>query len=110
MIQQTLILSTPKVEIPSTEILEFTKNLIRTNLTIIDYFGLELDNGFDYIEDEMQNTIDKTTYLTFHFTHPDINHVILNEDDVHNLLFNFLNNNEIGQVIANEKDIEIYIF
>lgn len=110
MIQHTLILSTPKVEIPSTEILEFSKNLIGANLTIIDYFGPELDNGLDYIEDEMQNTIDNSTYLTFHFKQPEINYLILNNDEIINLLFNLLNNNEIGQVNADEKDIEIYIF
>lgn len=110
MIQHTLILSTPKVEIPSTEILDFAKNLIVANLTSIDYFGLELDNGYDYVDDEMQNLIDNSTYLTFHFTHTDINHVILNEDEIHNLLFNFLNNSEIGQVIVDEKDIEVFIY
>lgn len=110
MIQHTLILSTPKVEIPSMDILEFTKNLIGANLTNIDYFGVELDNGIDYVDDEMQNTIDNLTYLTFHFSQPDINYVILNEDEVLNLLFQLLNNNKIGQVNTDDKDIEVYIF
>lgn len=109
MIQHTLILATPKVEIPSVEILEFAKNLIAANMSTIDYFGVELDNSYDYIDEEMQNTIDNSTYLTFHFTHPEINYVILNEDEILNLLFNLLNKNEIGQVIAYEKDIEVYI-
>lgn len=109
MIQHTLILAIPKVEIPSDKIVEFAKDLISANLPVIDYFGVELDNGYDYIDEEMQNTINNSTYLTFHFTHPEINYVILNDDEIINLLFNLLNNNEIGQVTADEKDIEVYI-
>ena len=109
MIQHTLILTTPKIEIPSTNILEFTKELIAANLVNIDYFGVEIDNGDDYVDDEMQSKIDNSTYLTFHFSGSDINYVILNEDSVINLLFNLLNNREIGQIIVDEKDIEIYI-
>lgn len=109
MMQHTLILATPKVEIPSDKILEFAKDLIAANIPSIDYFGVELDNGYDYMDEEMQNTINDSTYLTFHFEHPEINYVILTDDEIINLLFNLLNKNEIGQVIAYEKDIEVYI-
>lgn len=97
------------MEIPSVKILEFAKDLIAANIPTIDYFGVELDNDHDYIDDEMQNTIDNSTYLTFHFTHSEINYVILNDDEIMNLLFTLLNSNEIGQVTADEKDIEFYI-
>lgn len=55
-----------------------------------------MDNDHDYIDDEMQNTIDNSTYLTFHFTHHEINYVILNDDEIMNLLFTSLNSNDIG--------------
>lgn len=110
MIQHTLILTTPKIEIPSTNILEFTKELIAANLVNIDYFGVELDNGTDFVDEEMKNSIDNSTYLTFHFSDIEINYIIYTEDQVINLLFNKLNNNEIGQIIVDEKDIEVYIY
>lgn len=109
MIQHTLILTTPLIEIPATNILDFAKDLIAANLTNIDYFGVELDNGTDYVDEEMQNKFNNSTYLTFHFTDIEINYLSLNEDNVINLLFNLLNNNEIGQIIVDEKDIEVYI-
>lgn len=110
MIQHTIILTVPLVEIPETNVLEFTKELIAANLVNIDYFGVELDNGDDYIDEEMQTTIDNSTYITFHFSDTEINYIIYNEDQVINLLFNKLNNNEIGQIIVDEKDIEVYIY
>lgn len=110
MIQHTLILTTPLIEIPTTNILDFVKEVIAANLVNIDYFGIELDNGDDYVDEEMQSKIDNSTYLTFHFSDIEINYIIYNEDQVINLLFNKLNNNEIGQIIVTEKDVEVYIY
>lgn len=110
MIQHTLILTVPLVKIPETNILDFVKELITANLVNIDYFGIELDNGDDYVDEEMQSKIDNSTYLTFHFSDIEINYIIYNEDQVINLLFNKLNNNEIGQIIVTEKDVEVYIY
>lgn len=109
MIQHTLILTVPLVKIPETNILEFAKQLIADNLINIDYFGVELDNGTDYVDEEMKYSIDNSTYLTFHFSDIEINYIIYTEDQVTNLLFNKLNNNEIGQIIVTEKDIEVFI-
>ena len=61
MIQHTLILTVPLVKIPETNILEFAKQLIAANLVNIDYFGIELDNGDDYIDEE------KMKYLVFEY-------------------------------------------
>ncbi|WP_367752497.1 hypothetical protein [Flavobacterium sp. WC2430] len=109
MINHTLILTIPKVELPTVNILEFAKDLIAANSPTIDYFGVELDNDYDYIDEEMQSKIDNSTYLTFHFSDIEINYVIYDEDQVINLLFNKLNNDEIGQIIVTEKDIEVFI-
>ncbi|QIH37869.1 hypothetical protein G7A72_03215 [Flavobacterium sp. Sr18] len=110
MVQHTLVLTTPKIIIPSTEILEFVKELILSNLINIDYFGIELDNQADYVDDEMQLKFDTSTYITFHFEDTEIDYVILDEDNVLNLIFNQLNNNKIGEIIVDEKNIEIYIY
>lgn len=75
-------------------------------LTNIDYFGIELDNGYDYIDEEMQvKEVNHQLFLLSIFTADEIYYNILNEDSVLNLLFKLLNNNEIGQVVFDEKDI-----
>jgi hypothetical protein len=109
MIQHTLVLTTPKISIPSSDILDFVKELISSNLTNIDYFGVELDNVADYIDDKMQVKFDTSTYVTFHFADTEINYNILDEDNVMNLIYNQLNNNQIGEILVDEKDIDIYI-
>ncbi|MFV8366196.1 hypothetical protein [Flavobacterium sp. XS1P27] len=109
MKNHTLILTTPKIKIPSIKILEFAKDLIAANLTNIDYFGIELDNGDDYVNDEMQSKLDNSTFITFHFEYEEINYNILNEDSIFNLIIKKINENQIGQIIIDEKDIEIYI-
>lgn len=109
MIQHTLVLTTARISIPSTGVLDFVKELISSNLTNIDYFGLELDNGADYVDDEMQVEFDTSTYITFHFSDAEIDYIILDEDNVMNLILMQLNNNIIGQIIVDEKDIQIYI-
>jgi hypothetical protein len=106
MIQHTLVLTTPKITIPSAGVLDFVKELISSNLTNVDYFGVALDNGADY---DTQVKFDTSTYITFHFSDTEIYYNILNEDNIMNLIFMQLNNNTIGEIIVDEKDIEIYI-
>jgi hypothetical protein len=62
-IQHTLVLTTPKITIPSAGVLEFVKELISSNLTNVDYFWCCIDNG-DY---DTQAIPDTSTYITFIF-------------------------------------------
>ena len=90
MIQHTLIFSAPKIEIPSTKIIDFVKDLISANLTNIEYFGTKQINNFDYFDEEI-------AYKTH------------NEGAVLNIIFKKLNFGEIGQVLVSDTTIEIYI-
>lgn len=105
----TLILTAPKAEIPSNEIIEFVKDLINSNLTNIEYFGLELDNGIDFYDEDMQSKFESLTYVILHFASEEINYKNLNEDSIYSLIIKKINENQIGQITVDEKDVEIYI-
>lgn len=109
MIKHTLILSTPKIAIPSTKIIDFVKDLIGDNLSNIEYFGIELNKQEDYFNDEMKSKIDTSTFITLHFEDEEIAYKAHFENSVFNIIFKKLNFGEIGQVITTDKDIEIYI-
>jgi hypothetical protein len=110
MESHTLILKIPKAEIPSKDIFPFVKNIILSNITIIEYFGVELDNGYDYIDEEMQNNIDNTTYLTFHFDYPEIDYDKFNEEETLQLIVDVIEQQKIGEVKIDDKDIDIFIY
>jgi len=107
----TLILTSPKVVIPETDIkiIEFVKELILSNLLNVECFSGELDNQCDYIDEETANKNKNTTFLTFHFEDDDINYGNYNEERVFQFIYDKLKSQKIGQVLADEKDVEIYL-
>lgn len=104
---QTLILSTPLLFIPSGDVIPMIKNLISNKQCNIDYFGGELDHQVDFIDEEMAEKIEATTYITFHFQSEEINHTMLTTSEIYELILNSLDS-EIQDVIVT-KDIEIYL-
>ena len=109
MESHTLILTIPKVEIPSKDIVLFVKKIILSNIANIDYFGIEHDNHADYIDEEMQETIDNTTYITFHFDYPEIDYDKLNDQQTLQLIVDLMEQQKIGEVKIDDKDIDFII-
>jgi hypothetical protein len=113
MVTHTLILTTPKFEIPSNpNIIEIINNLIHNNLVNIDYFGGQLDNQADFIDVEMELKINSTSFLTFHFDLNDDADIDYGNDEetTLNSLISILMENKIREVIVDEKDIKVYIY
>jgi hypothetical protein len=110
MESHTLILATPKAEIPSKDIIPFVKKIIESNIANIDYFGGALDNGMDFFDDEMKLKFDGTTYITLHFEDNEIYYTGIGEDKIFEMILTKIANDKIGEVIIDEKDIEIYIY
>ena len=108
MISHTLILSTPKREIPNEEIIKFLQELIANNLTNIDYFGEELDNQDDYRDEEMQLKYDSSTVITFHFENEAIDYDTFSETETFNILELLLNSDRKNQIVVYDKDIDVY--
>jgi hypothetical protein len=109
MISHTLILSTPKTEIPNDGIISFTKELITNKLFTVDYFGVELDNQDDYRDDEMQSKFDNTTIVTFHFESISIDYQMISDHEVLTMIHQILDSDAQTNIIVYEKDVDIYV-
>ena len=109
----TIILATDRISIPEKEkIKNLVSVLINKNLCNVEYFGGELDNQADYIDETEQKRIDSTTFLTFHFD-TDTNEIIdysQNKDSILNKVLFILRENKIRDVISDGKDIDVYIY
>lgn len=109
----TLILSTPKLDLPfNPNVVELINSLVHNNLCNIEYFGGELDNQADYVDESEQARIDSTTFITLHFNQNTTDEVDynLNEESVLNLILNVISENQIREMIVDDKDVEIYIY
>ena len=106
----TLILTAPKLTIPSDNIIDFVKDLILSNLVNVDYFGYELDNQVDYEDDEMITKRLGTSYITFQFELNKIEYDDYTDDEIFELIVNQLQTKKIGEVLVDEKDIDIYLY
>ncbi len=109
MENHTLILSAPKLTIPESNIIEFIKDLISSNLLNIDYFGYEIDNPVDYEDDLMIAKRLSTSYITFQFEADEIDYENYKEEQTLQLIINLIQSNKIEEIMVDEKDIEIYI-
>lgn len=110
MESHTLVLATPKAEIPSTDIIKFVKNIIESKIANIDYFGIEQDNQADYIDEKMKYTIDNTTYITIHFDYPEIDYAKFDEAETLQLIVDAIEQKKIGEVKNDDKDIDFFIY
>lgn len=103
-----IILETPRKEIPSEGLWLFVKELITRNMTTIEYFGVIFDNQADYIDEEMQQKINTTTFIEIHFESEDeIDYGSHGVDEVVNLILHHLEHSENKKIVADNKDITI---
>ena len=107
----TVILTSPKIDIPSDNIIEFVKELISSNLVNVDYFGGQLDNPVDYEDDEMIAKRLGTSFINFQFEMDAIDFDDYNNDDaIFQLLINLIESKRVFDIIVDEKDIDIYLY
>lgn len=108
MEQHTIILETPRREIPNEGLWLFVKALINKKLTIVEYFGVIIDNQSDYIDEEMQQKIDATTFIDINFeTEEEILYDSYNSNEILTLISHYMEQSENKEIIADEKDISI---
>lgn len=108
MSNHTLILSTAKVSISQSLSIDFITHLINRGLTAIDYFGVEIDNQEDFIDDDMKLASAEISYFTFNFdTEESINYESLNSEDVFQLLNEVIEKSANIDMRADEKDITV---
>lgn len=110
MFQHTLILSTSKVHIPEAINIDFIIHLVNRGLTAIDYFGYEIDNQADYVEEDMKLASAGISYFEFNFdTEESIDYGSLDTEQIYNLLFDIIEKSANIEMRTDEKDIIIYL-
>ena len=108
MENHTLILSTPKLDVPEAVTITYVTNLLHKGLLLIEYFGIELDNTADYIDQDMKEFDENISMIDFHFsTEEPLDYDSLSVIDVERLIDNIIKQSDYVELRANEKDITI---
>ncbi|KVV16343.1 hypothetical protein [Flavobacterium sp. TAB 87] len=105
----TLILSTAIIILPSIGHCKLVLCLIENNKVDIDYFGVEIDNPADYMDEEMEAKIKNTTYINIHFEDEEIEYSKYSKEEILKLAKNLLVNLADIKISADDKDIDIYV-
>ena len=105
----TLILSTPTFVLPKTGILKIVLFLIKENKIDIDYFGIEIDNPVDYMDEEMEIRINSTCFINLFFEDEEIDYKKYSKSDILKLAENLISNSPNSEVISYDKDIDVYV-
>ena len=106
----TVILEFKKFEPFESITKEILIDLIKFNDFSTEYFGGELDNGIDYIDEETQIKIDNHSYLTLHFELPYGTNTKTSNIELIEILINIIEKYELKEIRNYDKDVEVYIF
>lgn len=110
MKNHTIILSTAKVHIPENVTIDFITNLMNRGVAMVEYFGPEIDNQADFIDNDMKKIRAEISFFEFFFdTEEPINYESLNENEVDQMLSNLIKNSANIEMRADEKDIVVYL-
>ena len=105
----TLILSTQRFIVPKIGQCRLVNHLIKNIEIDIDYFGIEIDNPVDYIDEEMELKIMNTSFINFFFEDNEIVYSNYAKAEILKLAENLLR--KPYEIIMSEdsKDIDFYI-
>lgn len=107
----TVILKTPLLTVPNAGILLIVKHLIENNRTKIDYFGGEIDNPADYIDEEMQKEIDNSTFVEISFESEDeIDYHSIEPHEVYNIILDQIESAKERITQTDGKDITVSLY
>jgi len=110
MESHTLILSTAKLTIPNVITMDMVTSLINRGLTGVEYFGIEIDNQADYIDEDMKAASEEITYIEFYFdTEESIDYDSLSLEEVNALILDIIKKSTQIEIRADEKDVTLYL-
>lgn len=110
MKEHALILSTAKIIIPDAPTIEFVTGLVNRGLTLIEYFGVELDNPCDFVEVDMAAVSAGITYIEFFFeTEDSIDYDSFDELQAEKLILEVIGKTSRYGITCDEKDIFVHI-
>ena len=104
MITHNLIIRCDRCPIPVDNLLY---NFVEERLEnpTIDYFGYEVDNLPDYVDEEMDNEIRSSCYITFHFNHPQE----IDQQTAIEFIKFAMTDDRIDRIESDGKDIDVVI-
>lgn len=110
MFSHTLTVSTAKIPIPDQVSIDFITSLINRGVAMVEYFGPEIDNCEDYVEEDMKLVSGQISYFEFYFsTEQSIDYDALTETEVDQVLFDAIDKSDKIKLQADQKDIMIYL-
>lgn len=110
MYSHTLTVSTPRLNIPQVLAIDFVTSLISSGVAMVEYFGDEIDNAEDYVEEDMEKVREKILYTEFYFeTEIPIDYDSISEYEADKILYEAIENSSEIVLKTDEKDIVIYL-
>ena len=110
MESHAIILSTNKINNPDAINKELVSGLINDKLVQMDYFGVEPDNQADYIDETMQEIIDRTTLINIYFESESIDYNSYSEDEIYNYALSLIHSPDaVVKSDAETNEIDIYV-
>lgn len=110
MYHHTLILSTAKLHVPKGIEITYVTNLLHKGLLLIEYFGVQLDNSADYIDQDMKEFDAKKSLIDFHFdTEETIDYDSLSVIEVEKLIDDIIKKAGRVDLRSDGKDITVYL-
>ena len=106
----TLIVKFDKCPIPSEDsIRDFISDKLNSPVSEIDYFGCEIDSGWDYVDETMQTNLLKSCFLTFQFEDSSAPNYGTDKKQVLEFMSKYFKEN-YSRIIIDDlgKDVDIY--
>lgn len=109
-VNYTLIIKMDRTPIPSEGSLRlFISEKLKSATIKVDYYGFEIDNEFDYLDEDLKNTLGASNFITFHLECENAPEIRSSSKEIVEFVSRLFEerNSEI-RVDQHQKDIEIY--
>lgn len=106
----TVILKCELCPIPNEEMLRnFVSERLASPITEVEYFGCELDSGWDYIDEELKTQIFSACYITLQFEEKNAPAYDADKDEVKRFMSDYFREFSSRIVVdSDNKDIDVY--
>ena len=106
----TLIVKFDKCPVPEeTGIRQFISEKLNDSMSEIDYFGCEIDSGWDYVDETMKTNLLHSCFLTFQFEDENAPEYDSAKADILGYMDQFFKENYSRIIVDEEgKDVDIY--
>ncbi len=110
MKSHTLILTTTKTAIPADLNKVFVTSLINRGLALTEYFGEEIDNQHDFIDEDMDKLSAEITFIEIFFdTEAPIEYDLLTETDIDTLILDLFDKSPRQDFHTDGKDVTVHL-